>query len=96
MPLVGRQSYLGNAGLRTMRAAGEEVGFNLTGRVYSSPLTFGLSEMRSQALGGGGGCGLFPRCMPHIPLPAVLYSLPRGGPGAGISHAEKNQADAKP
>lgn len=28
-----------------MRTAGEEVGFNLTGRVYSSSLTFGLSEM---------------------------------------------------
>lgn len=28
-----------------MRTAGEEVGFNLTGHVYSSPLTFGRSEM---------------------------------------------------
>lgn len=49
MPLVGRQSYLGNAGLRTMRTAGEEVGFNLTGHVYSSPLTFGLSVMWNES-----------------------------------------------
>lgn len=71
MPLVGRLSYLGNAGLRTMRTAGEEVGFNLTGHVYSSPLTFGLSEMCNEspprqegreegALGASPSSGLLP------------------------------------
>lgn len=55
MPLVGRRSYLGNAGLRTMRTAGEEVGFNLTDHVYSSSLTFGLSEM----------CNESPPCTPR-------------------------------
>lgn len=55
MPLVGRWSYLGNAGLCTMRTAGEEVGFNLTGHVYSSPLTFGLPEMCNESPGREAG-----------------------------------------
>lgn len=76
MPLVGRQSYLGNAGLRTMRTAGEEVGFNLTGRVYSSPLTFGLSEMRSPSAGRRRGpWALLPLHAPH-PAPCRAVQPP--------------------
>lgn len=107
MPLVGRRSYLGNAGLRTMRAAGEEVGFNLTDGVYSSPLTFGLSEMCNDspplpAAGKKGpwvlppphGCSRAPR--PSCSAAPVCSRLPRCRPRAGISHAINNQTDAKP
>lgn len=82
MPLVGRRSYLGNAGLRTMRAAGEEVGFNLTDGVYSSPLTFGLSEMCNDSpppspRQGRRGRGCFPllTAAPGPPDPAALQRL---------------------
>lgn len=104
MPLVGRQSYLGNAGLRTMRTAGEEVGFNLTGHVYSSPLTFGLSEMCNESPSweeGAVGASPSPQLLLGRPQSRCSAapgrsSLPRRRPGAGISHAIKNQADAKP
>jgi len=93
MPLVGRRSYLGNAELRTMRTAGEEVGFNLTGPVYSSPLTFGLSEMCNESPGGeegAVGASPSPRLLPGTPPPLPgRSSLPRRRPGAGISHAIK-------
>lgn len=84
MPLVGRRSYLGNAGLRTMRTAGEEVGFNLTGHVYSSPLTFGLSEMCNESPGGEEGAtsaSPSPWLLPGPPGPAAPQRL-----GAAASH----------
>lgn len=84
MPLVGRQSYLGNAGLRTMRTAGEEVGFNLTGHVYSSPLTFGLSEMCNESSGGEErtvGASPSPQLLQGPPGPPALQCL-----GAAASH----------
>lgn len=105
MPLVGRRSYLGNAGLCTMRTAGEEVGFNLTGHVYSSPLTFGLSEMCNESPGREAGrkgpwvlppphgCSQGPRA--GCSAAPVCSSLPRCRPRAGISHAINNQTDAK-
>lgn len=107
MPLVGSRSYLGNAELRTAGAAGEEVGFNLTGRAQPSPLTFGLAETCGLSPGeeqGAAGASPTPRHCggPGGPGPAPLQpgrsSLPRRRPRAGISQAEKKekQADAKP
>lgn len=92
MPLVGRRSYLGNAGLRTMRAAGEEVGFNLTGHVCSSPLTFGLSETYNEGLSGEEGAAgaspaprlLWGPCSP-IALQCLAAAASHGAePGQGF------------
>lgn len=61
-----------------MRTAGEEVGFNLTGRVYSSPLTFGLSEMCNESRGreeGAVGASPSSRPLPGPPGPAALQRL---------------------
>lgn len=87
-----------------MRTAGEEVGFNLTGHVYSSPLTFGLSEMFKERPGGeegAVGASPSPELLPGPPRPRCsaapdCSSLPRCRPGAEISHTMKKQADAKP
>lgn len=98
MPLVGRRSYLGNAGLRTMRTAGEEVGFNLTGHVYSSPLTFGLSEMCNESPGGASPSLWL---LPGPPGPAALQSAWAQQPPTSQTRGRdfsrvKNQTDAKP
>lgn len=58
-----------------MRTAGEEVGFNLTGHVYSSPLTFGLSEMFKERPGGEEELWVLPppqSCSQGPPGPAAL------------------------
>lgn len=65
-----------------MRTAGEEVGFNLTDRVYSSSLTFGLSEMCKESpprpgreAGRSWGCLPLLRAAPRPPGPAALQLL---------------------
>lgn len=87
----------------TMRAAGEEVGFNLTGHVYSSPLTFGLSEMCNESPSreeGAVGASPSTQLLPGPPSPAALCSAcVQQTPTLqtqGRNFSRNKQTDAKP